>query len=89
MIATNMCYNFVGLKYVIASKMVLLNGSLLKKYGGCLEFSRAWAQSLMSRFGFVMRKGTKAARKQPDDFSTINYSLLELSPLKGGVDFSC
>ena len=47
----------------IVNKMILIstahgiveyyNRSLLKKYGGCLELSRAWAQSLMSRLGFV------------------------------------
>ena len=55
----------------IGNKMILLNAahviveyynrSLLKKYGECLELSRAWAQSLMSRLGFK-RKGTKAAQ---------------------------
>ena len=49
--------------------------SLLKKYGGCLEIRRAWAQSFRL-IQFVKRKGTKAARKVPEDFFTIKLNFL-------------
>ena len=49
----------------------------LKKYSRCLELSHAWAQSFMSRLGFVKRKGTKAAQKLPDDTPTITLQFME------------
>ncbi len=42
--------------------------SILKKYGGPVDLTRTWAESIMERMGFVRRKGTKAARKLPDNF---------------------
>ena len=53
------------------------NRSILKKYGGCLELSRVWDQSLMSRLGFIKRKGAQAVRKLPDDTPTIKLQFLE------------
>ena len=49
------------------------NRSLSKNYGECMELSCAWAQSFMSRLGFVKRK----SRKLPDDFPTIKLQFLE------------
>lgn len=42
--------------------------SLLKKYGGTIEFGKPWAVSLFRRMGWVKRKGTKAARQLPTNF---------------------
>jgi hypothetical protein len=36
-----------------------------------IELERPWATSLMRRMGFVKRKGTKAARKVPDNIEEI------------------
>lgn len=51
--------------------------SVLKKYGGSLELTRTWAESFMHRMGLSKRKGTKAARKLPDDFAAIRVAFLE------------
>ncbi|CAH1257592.1 POGZ [Branchiostoma lanceolatum] len=42
--------------------------SVLVEYGGHIEITKAWANSLLLRMNFVKRKGTKAARKLPADF---------------------
>lgn len=41
---------------------------LLFEYGGCIELNNYWAQSLLRLLNFVQRKGTKAARKLPENF---------------------
>ena len=53
------------------------NKGLLKEFGGTLELTRVWVQSFMSRIGLVKRKGTKAARKLPDDYPAIKLQYLE------------
>ena len=50
--------------------------SMLKEYGGSLELTRTFAQSFLRRIGFVKRKGTKAARKLPDDFPALKLRYL-------------
>ncbi|KAI8522099.1 hypothetical protein Bbelb_018530 [Branchiostoma belcheri] len=42
--------------------------SLLAEYGGNIHITKEWANSILRRMNFVKRKGTKAARKVPDDF---------------------
>jgi hypothetical protein len=41
-----------------------------------VDLSRGWAESLMTRMGYVKRKGTKAARKLPDDFAEQKETIL-------------
>ncbi len=41
--------------------------SLLKEHGGPIDLSRTWVESIMGRMNFVRRKGTKAAKKLPDN----------------------
>ncbi len=41
------------------------------KFGGHLDITLTSAQSVLSRMGFVKRKGTKDAKKLPEDFDTI------------------
>ncbi len=55
---------------ISAAEGVLMakNRGLLSKYGGPVELTRGWAESFLGRLGYVKRKGTKAARKVPDDF---------------------
>ncbi|XP_019635711.1 PREDICTED: uncharacterized protein LOC109478536 [Branchiostoma belcheri] len=42
--------------------------SLLVEHGGHIRISKPWANSFLRRMNFVKRKGTKAARKVPQDF---------------------
>jgi len=44
------------------------NPTLLSDAGGPLHIDKTWAVSFLKRLGYVKRKGTKAARKLPDDF---------------------
>lgn len=44
-----------------------LKQSLLSEFGGVLSLNKTWAQSFLRRHGFVKRKGTRAARKVPED----------------------
>jgi len=50
--------------------------SLLSDFGGPIDLSKSWAQSFLRRLGYVKRKGTKAARKVPDDFEFIKMEFL-------------
>ncbi len=43
--------------------------TMLKEFGGPIDLDRAWAASIMKRMNFVRRKGTKAARTLPDNYS--------------------
>ena len=54
-----------------------LRPSLLPEHGGSLVLGRAWAESLLRRMDFVRRKGTKAAKKVPDNFPEICSAFLE------------
>lgn len=51
--------------------------SLLKEYGGTLDFGKKWAESFLLRRQFVRRKATKTARKLPPDFAPIKMSFLK------------
>ena len=44
------------------------NPTLLSDAGGPLHIDKTWAVSFLKRLGYVKRKGTKAARKLPEDF---------------------
>ena len=44
------------------------NPTLLSDAGGPLHIDKTWAVSFLKRLGYVKHKGTKAARKLPDDF---------------------
>ena len=50
--------------------------SLLKEYGGSLELTRGWSESLLHRYGYVMRKATKEGRKLPDNFEQLKAEFL-------------
>eukprot|EP00058_Branchiostoma_floridae_P025112 XP_002610602.1 hypothetical protein BRAFLDRAFT_65792 [Branchiostoma floridae] len=45
--------------------------SKLDEYGGNIIITKQWANSFLRRMKFVKRKGTKAARKVPEDFELI------------------
>ena len=45
--------------------------SYLQEHGGELVVDDSWAKSLLNRMGYVKRKGTKAARKLPPDFTGV------------------
>ena len=47
------------------------NRQVLAEYGGPIERTNCWAQSFLRRLNFVQRKGTKAARKLPENFSEL------------------
>ena len=51
--------------------------SVLKKYGGPIDLTRTWAESIMQRMGYVRRKGTKAARKLPQNFDEQKADFLQ------------
>ncbi|ELU18281.1 hypothetical protein CAPTEDRAFT_185762 [Capitella teleta] len=58
--------------------MSAMGGStLLQENGGYVNISLSWAASLMKRIGFVQRKGTKAAKKRPENFSVIKQEFLD------------
>lgn len=42
--------------------------TLLTELGGPIDITKTWAVSFLKRLGYVKRKGTKAARKLPDDY---------------------
>lgn len=48
----------------------------LVEYGGSLDLTRTWAESFLSRLGYVKRKGTRAARKIPDNFDAVQVEFL-------------
>ncbi len=50
--------------------------TLLRENGGPIHLTRTWAESLFTRMEFVKRKGTKAARKLPNDFPAIKEEYL-------------
>lgn len=53
------------------------NRALLKENGGHMDINRDYARSLMRRMNLVKRKGTKTARKLPDDFEKIKGDFLD------------
>ena len=44
--------------------------------GGSLCVGRTWTESVLARAGFVKRKGTKAAKKLPDNFQHVKEDFL-------------
>ena len=44
------------------------NRNLLLQNGGPISLNRTWSESIMKRMNYVKRKGTKAARKVPENF---------------------
>ena len=42
--------------------------SLLRQHGGSLVLTKAWAKSLLSRMGFVKRKGSTSAKLPVSEF---------------------
>ena len=42
-----------------------------------IDLGRPWAVSLMRRMGYAQRKGTKAARKLPDDIAAVTTTFHE------------
>ncbi len=70
----------VSSKIAIATARGLIihhNRRLLQENGGHIALSKGWAFSLFDRMGFVIRKGTKAGRKQPNDFPAIKEEYLK------------
>ena len=49
---------------------------MLKEYGGPIELQKSWAFSFLTRYGYVKRKGTRTARKLPDDFEMVKSCFL-------------
>ena len=63
---------------IAAARGVLLyrNKSLLQEYGGSIELTRKWGESFLCRMGYTKRKGTKTARKIPQDFPQLKSDFL-------------
>ena len=53
-----------------------MNSGLLAEHGGSLNISKSWAKSLLNRMGWVKCKGTKAARKVPDNIEQVTEDFL-------------
>ncbi|ELT88046.1 hypothetical protein CAPTEDRAFT_206510 [Capitella teleta] len=51
--------------------------TLLQENGGYVNISSSWAASLIKRMSFVQKKGTKAAKKRPEQFYVIKQELLD------------
>ena len=51
--------------------------SLLAEHGGPVSLTRTWAESLLSRMGYIRRKETKAARKLPESFPEVKADFLQ------------
>ena len=47
------------------------------EYGGPITLERSWAISFLRRHGYVKRKATRTARKEPGDIETTKASFLE------------
>ena len=65
---------------IIATAMGIVsyrNRSLLSTYGGSIELTRTWAESIIHRMGYVKRKGTKAARKVPENLPELKENFLK------------
>lgn len=45
--------------------------SILKEFGGSLQFDKSWAQRVLEKMEYNRRKGTKAARNKPENFDGI------------------
>lgn len=60
---------------------IAVGTAFLKRYKpglvGEIQLGRKWAESLMTRMKFVKRKGTKTARKLPQDFPTLKANFLK------------
>lgn len=50
--------------------------SLLSKNGGPIVLKKSWAISMLKRTGYSKRKGTKAARKLPQNYEVIKTGFL-------------
>jgi hypothetical protein len=63
---------------IVTARGIVINKekSLLSNFGSPIDLSKSWAQSFLGRLGYVKRKGTKAARKVPDDFEFIKMEFL-------------
>ena len=61
---------------VTARGIVINKENLLSDFDGPIDLSKSWAQSFLRRLGYVKGKGTKAARKVPDDLEFIQMELL-------------
>ena len=48
------------------------NKALLPEYGGHIVLDKPWGVSLLKRLGYTKRKGTRAARKNPENFEEIS-----------------
>ena len=68
----------VSLREVLPNYTFLLNMLILSTHNmGGLWNLIEFGQSFMNRMGLVKRKGTKAARKLPDDFPAIKVQYLK------------
>jgi hypothetical protein len=52
--------------------------SLLRENGGSLALTPTWACSFLRRLRFVKRKGTKAAKKLPENFEVVKSNFISL-----------
>ena len=53
------------------------NPSQFQEQGGHLQIGVKWAESFLSRRGYVKRKATKAARKLPPNFEDLKAAFLQ------------
>ena len=68
---------------IINRRIVVATGrGVLQKHGGAAsarekDLSKTWARSVLTRMNFVQRKGTKAARKVPDNLEDLRVDFHE------------
>ena len=51
--------------------------SMLSKYGGPATLTKAWAQSLLQRMGFVKRRGTTKCKISVENFESLRDEYLD------------
>lgn len=68
---------------VVNNRIVIATGQgVLSKYGGAPflhdeDIKTSWARSMMRRMSFVKRKGTKAARKTPENVNVVTGEFVQ------------
>ena len=70
--AVNTAITMAGAKGLL----VKLDRTQLQGYGGPVTISRAWANSLMCRMGFVKRRGTTKSRATVENFGQMKADFL-------------
>ena len=78
--AVRSCGGIVNRRITLATGVGVVRAkspSLLAENGGGLTLTKFWADSVLKRLQFTKRKGTKAAKKLPEDFSEVKQNFLD------------